>query len=97
MECKRVPEHSAPVSTVGRGTEANMVENLLREVFVCENNEHATILVAKCTNIPAELESLVVFVTSKCGYSQRKNTDGKAYTTDALHLRYESGPNIHPI
>lgn len=60
-------EHFTPVALLGSGTETNVTNLFLHEVPMDEQKEHATILVAKCTTIQAETDSLVVIVTSKCG------------------------------
>lgn len=42
-EWKIVPEHSAPVTILGRGPEANMTTILSHEAHMDEQHEHATI------------------------------------------------------
>lgn len=67
MERKIVPEHSGPVAILQKDTEANITIILLHEAPIDEQSEHSTIRAAQFFTIPAETESLVLVLTSKCG------------------------------
>lgn len=56
MEREIVPEHSAPVALLGKGTKANVTKILSREVPTNEQNEHARARVAKFITISVETE-----------------------------------------
>lgn len=67
LGCKIVPEHLVACTILGKGTEANLTMLLSREAPLCEQKDPATIRMAKYITVPAEMESLVVVVTLKCG------------------------------
>lgn len=63
VEGKIVPEHSAPATILGRGTEANVTTLLSHQVPLDEQSDHATTRVAKGITVPAKSESPVVFIS----------------------------------
>lgn len=65
MESKMVPEHLVQAVILGGGADANVTTILSREAHMDEQNEHATLLVAKHITILGESDSPVVVVRSK--------------------------------
>lgn len=89
MELKLVPEHSARVALRGRGTEAYVTTIQSRKATVDDENEHATILVAKLIPIPAK-EPPIVVVASKYGLMTIERIQ-----TEMLTHRILPGRGIH--
>lgn len=90
MESKIVPEHSAPFTTMGGGTDANRTLLVSQEASMDDQNEHTMIRVLKLITITAESKTPVVAVTLKCGLMTIHSAETtKADTTDSPRARYK--------
>lgn len=67
-----VLQHSAPVATLGRGTEGKVTTKYFWASPKDEPNEHATFWAAELITIPSKRESTVVVETSKCGLMKQE-------------------------
>lgn len=85
MEQMIVLEHLASDALLGRGTKANVTKLFSREAPIDEQNEHATIRVAKLITIPTETESPGVVVPSKGGLMTIERTK-TAKSTQRIHF-----------
>lgn len=89
MGCKIVPDLSAPVLILGKGTGAIVTTILSHEASMDDKKEPVMIGVARLIPDPDETESLLVFGMIECGVMIIERTQtAKVDTTDTPHATY---------